>query len=110
MNDEERQALIEAEWARRRKAGELTPDFAAPRSREAVPPLRHLFDSDSYESIDHEILRWERRRQALELAVDSHGPAAGQSSDACFTARADHFLAWLEDRALLDVIRKVEGR
>lgn len=37
----------------------------------------------------------ELRLRCLEAASASHGPAPGESSDRCFTARAEHFVAWV---------------
>ncbi len=37
--------------------------------------------------------------RALHLSILSHGEAPGEKSDACFTARASHFLKWLREAA-----------
>lgn len=37
-----------------------------------------------------------RRMTALSMAIDSHGPEAGQQSDRCYTGRARHFEAYLQ--------------
>lgn len=40
---------------------------------------------------------FDRRMIALDMAIQSHGPAAGEAKDQCFTARAEHFLRFLND-------------
>jgi hypothetical protein len=57
-----------------------------------APPAEVLDFEPATRPTPHDV---EVRASALSLAVQSHGPKPGQESDACFTARARHFEAYL---------------
>jgi hypothetical protein len=63
---------------------------------------RRLTDSllearDIIKQMRDELVDRDLPRIALHYAVASHGEAPGKDSDACFTARASHFLEWLRN-------------